>query len=74
MRVMACIIKLSLGTAGTLMRMTNEQYHDIQRMTRKETYSDLADEIRGKKLQSAEEVLVVIESHKKELSKPGKQS
>jgi hypothetical protein len=42
-------------------------------MTRKEVYTDLADEIRRNKLQSVEEVLELIEAHKKELSQPAKQ-
>lgn len=50
--------------------MTNMQYLDNKRMTMKEVYTDLADEIRGKELQSVKEVLELIETHKKELSQP----
>ena len=67
------ILKMSHGTAGTQKHMTNLQYLNNQRMTRKEVYTDLADEIRRNKLQSVEEVLELIEAHKKELSQPAKQ-
>lgn len=50
--------------------MTNMQYLDNKRMTQKEVLIDLADDIRRMKLQSVEEVLELIEAHKKELSKP----
>lgn len=53
--------------------MTNLEYLDNKRMTKKEAFTDLADEIRGKDLQSVKEVLELIETHKKELSAPTKQ-